>query len=111
MASYYAFAAPVLPGQLEVWKSMVNEINTTRRKEYRAARKKMGITQESAWLQHTPMGDFVVVYVEGRQADKLMEKFNASKDPFDMWFSKQIAQIHGLTGPPPPVNEIHIDIL
>jgi len=58
MASFYAFAAPILPGQVEARKSLFNEINTTGKKEYRASRKKPGVTKEQAWLQHTPMGDF-----------------------------------------------------
>lgn len=111
MANSYAFAAPILPGQLEAWKSMVNETKTTRRKQYRSARKKMGITSEKAWLQHTPMGDFVVVYVEGRQAEKLVQKLKASKDPFDQWFWKNVGAIHGMKGPLPPTNELFFDVL
>ena len=40
---YYVLAAPVLPGKLTKWKSMLNEIKGSRRKDYQAARKKMGI--------------------------------------------------------------------
>jgi len=92
---------------------MVNEIKGARKKEYQAARKKMGVTHERAWLQHTPQGDFVVVSIEGKNAPKLFEKFAASKEPFDKWFAAQIADIHGIqvSGDVPPPNELHVDIL
>jgi len=110
MADHYAFAAPILPGQLEAWKGMVKEMTTTRKKEYSSSRRNLGVKHERAWLQHTPMGDFVVVYLEGKQPEKMLEKLAASKDPFDQWFSKQIAAIHGLSSPP-PANELFVDVL
>jgi len=110
MADYYGFAAPILPGQLDAWKRMAKEMTGTRKKEYSSSRKKSGVKHERAWLQHTPMGDFVVVYLEGKNAEKAMDNLAASKDPFDQWFSKQISAIHGLTGPP-PANELFVDIL
>jgi hypothetical protein len=110
---YYVLAAPVLPGKLTKWKSMLNEIKGSRRKDYQAARKKMGIKRERAWLQHTPQGDFVLVYLEGKDTSNVMERFLKSKDPFDQWFAKQVAEIHGIevSTNPPETNELFLDIL
>jgi hypothetical protein len=107
---HYEFVVPILSGQLEAWKSMVNEMKTKRKKEYKSSRKKLGITRERTWLQQTPMGDFVVVHLEGKEPSKMIQRLTASKDPFDQWFSNQITMIHGLSGPP-PTNELHLDIL
>ena len=101
MADHYTFAAPILPGQLDAWKSFVNELKTKRKNEYLSSRKRLGLKHERAWLQHTPMGDFVVVSVEGDKPEKFMDRALASKDPFDQWFAKQIATIHGISGVPP----------
>ena len=92
---------------------MVKEIKGTKKKEYLASRKKMGVKHERAWLQHTPQGDFVVVSIEAKDAPKLFEKFSASKEPFDRWFVAQIAEVHGiqLPGGAPPTNELDLDIL
>ncbi len=110
---YYVLAAPVLPGKLDKWKSMLNEIKGSRKKEYQAARKKMGIKHERVWLQHTPQGDFVLASFEGKDTSKVFEKFMKSKDPFDQWFAKQVAEIHGMevSTSPPEINELYLDIL
>jgi len=110
--SHYAFAVPILPGKTDVWKVMVEEVKGPRRKEYKASRKKAGISHEHVWLQHTPQGDFVVVSVVGKNPEKMVERFAASKDPFDKWFMAQIAEVHGVDpNKMPPPNEDYLDIL
>jgi len=91
---------------LDAWKSFVNELKTKRKNEYLSSRKRLGLKHERAWLQHTPMGDFVVVSVEGDKPEKFMDRALASKDPFDQWFAKQIATIHGISGAPPPRERV-----
>ena len=110
---YYAFTAPIVPGQLGAWKNLVSELKGAKKKEYQAARKKMGVKHERVWLQHTPQGDFVVVSVEAKDAPSLFEKFANSKEPFDKWFAAQISEIHGiqLPGGAPPTNDLYLDIL
>jgi hypothetical protein len=110
--SHYAFAVPILPGKVEAWKVMVEEIKGPRKKEYKSSRKKAGISHEHVWLQHTPQGDFVVVSVVGKDPGKMVERFAASKDPFDQWFMARIAEIHGIDASRmPPPNEDFLDIL
>lgn len=96
-----------------MWKSVLQEVKGPRKKDYQASRKKAGIKHELVWLQHTPMGDFVLVSFEGKDPSNVMEKFLKSKDPFDVWFSKNIAEIHGIeaSASPPPTNELYLDIL
>jgi hypothetical protein len=110
---FYVLAAPILPGKMKKYESMIAEIKGPRKKEYQAARRKMGIKHERVWLQHTPMGDFALVSFEGKDTSKIFEKFIKSKDPFDKWFSKQIAEVHGMeiSENPPEINELYLDIL
>jgi len=110
--SHYAFVVPILPGKLAAWKAMVEEVKGLRRKEYKASRKKAGISHEHVWLQHTPQGDFVVVSVVGKNPEKMVERFVASKDPFDKWFMARVAEVHGIdANKMPPPNEDYMDIL
>jgi hypothetical protein len=110
--SHYAFAVPILPGKLEAWKATIEEVRGPKKKEYKASRKKAGISHEHVWLQHTPMGDFVVVSVVGKNPEKMIERFAASKDPFDKWFMARIAEVHGIdANKMPPANEDYLDIL
>ncbi len=110
--SHYAFAVPILPGKLGAWKKMVDEVKGPRRKAYQASRKKAGIKHEHTWLQHMPQGDFVVVSVVGRAPSKMLERFAASRMPFDRWFLAQIADIHGIQrGTKLPTNKSYMDEL
>ena len=110
---HYAMVAPILPGKLGAWKNMIGELKGSKKKEYQASRKRMGIKHERAWLQQTPQGDFVVVSLEGKQTSKVLQKSAASKDPFDKWFMGQVSEIHGiqLSDALPPPNELYLDIL
>jgi hypothetical protein len=104
----YAFMNPVLPSKAQAWKDYVREMTTTRKAELQTSRKRIGLTKEEVWLQHTPMGDFAVVYWEAPDIGKVFQALLTSQDPFDKWFrEKVLVEVHGMkpTDPPPPLNE------
>lgn len=103
----YAFCTPILPGKLETWKKYVAEMKGARKAELAASRQKAGLKQEQVWLQHTPNGDFAVVYWEADDIAKVFQNFMASTDPFDTWFrDKVLIETHGMSPTaPPPMNE------
>ena len=108
------FAAPILPGKTDVWKSAVAEITGPRREQYLQARLTLGVTKEVVCLQQTPQGDFVVVYLEARDTTRILEDMIAATDPFHSWFKQAVLQdCHGIGGsqPPPPANEVFLEIL
>ena len=39
-----------------------------------------------AYLQHTPQGDMVIVYLEGDDIVRSFQSFATSQDAFDVWF-------------------------
>ncbi len=64
------------------------------------------------WLQHTPMGDFAVVYWEAKDISKVFDGFIKSEAPFDKWFrDKILVEVHGMdfSKPLPPMNELMLD--
>jgi len=106
----YSFAAPIVPGKTEAWKDFAKEMGGPRRKEWAASRGKVGLTGETAWLQTTPHGDFVVVTMEGADIEKSLAAWATSTDPFDQWFSQKVKEIHGMTSEEMaklPHNKIH----
>ena len=107
----YAFAAPVLPGKMEEYREFVEELNTTRKKDYEASRKNAGFSRETVFLQKTPQGDMVVIVQEAENAEKAMESLRELKDPFDVWFFERVKDIHGfdIAGGQMPSNELLID--
>jgi hypothetical protein len=109
--AHYAFANPVLPGKMDAWKSYIKEMEGPRSKERDESRKRAGLTIERVWLQHTPMGDFAVVYWEGKDIGKVFETLMKSDAPFDRWFrDKVLVEVHGMdTTKAPPMNELMLD--
>jgi hypothetical protein len=96
-----ALVFPVLPGKDA--KDIATEMKS-RPREYEESRRRLGITMERAYVQHTPMGDFVTAYIEAE--GDLMEAFAklpSSDLEIDRYFVKAVKEIHGadLTQPMP----------
>jgi hypothetical protein len=90
-----AFAVPILPGKTDEGRRFAKEIAGPRSVEMTASRKALGQTRETTWIQPTPKGDWLVVYLKGADSMRANKEFAASSSPFDLWF-KQQAQ--GFTG-------------
>jgi hypothetical protein len=106
--SSYAFMNPILPGRTAAWKACVNEMAGPKAEALKASRRRAGLTKEEVFLQHTPAGDFAVVYWEAPDIGKVFQTFMTSQDPFDAWFrDKVLVEVHGMNpkAPPPPMNE------
>jgi hypothetical protein len=106
-----AMAIPISPGKTEKWKTFIGEVKGPRFEEFKASRRKLG-TQERTYLQHTPMGDLVIVTLEGADPASAFARFGQGTDDFTKWFVQQVREIHGmdLTAPPPgPLPEMMID--
>lgn len=92
----FAFVAPILPGKAEEHRRTSEELMGTRRAEYQASRKRLGIRRESAWHQETPAGTVVVVYIDADDPGAAMAGMASSDEPFDVWFREHISDIHGI---------------
>ncbi len=90
------FAAPILPGKTDAWKRFVKSMARDHLEAYDKSRRRAGIKKEVAWLQHSPQGDNVVVYIEAKDLAKALEHFGKSQEPFDVWFRKMVLEIHGI---------------
>jgi len=88
-----AVAFPIAPGKTADWRRFVGELNGARRVEYVASRKALGI-RERTFLQPTPMGDLVIVTLEGDNPAQSFGRFVSSTDPFTLWFLAQANEVH-----------------
>ena len=98
--------APILPGKMDEWKAMEEEIEGPRREDLVRSYKRAGVAREVASLMHTPQGDFVCLFQEAEDLAKAFRMLATSDDPFDVWFREKLESVHGLTtemlqGPPP----------
>lgn len=94
-------AAPILPGKTEQWEKFANELKTTRYKEFCQSRDNLNV-HERTFLQKTPMGDFVLVTLEGDDPAGAFARFASGNDEFTNWFMNQVQEIHGLDLRKPP---------
>ncbi len=62
----------------EQWKHFCQEMVGPRRSEYEASRKRLGETREAAYLQQTPQGDMVVIYIEAQDISRVFEGMGRS---------------------------------
>lgn len=95
MKKLIAMAVPVAPGKTEAWKSFMGELHAKYKADFDASRKKMGV-RERTFLQNTPMGDLVLVTLEGEDPAKAFSQFAAGEDAFTKWFVSKVNEIHGI---------------
>jgi hypothetical protein len=105
-----AFCAPLAPGKTQAARAFAKEAFETRRADHAAARRALGITHESVFLNSTPDGDVVCVYLEGDDPAAGNAKFAASQSPHDAWFKAECLKIFmqgiDFNEPLPPIKTI-----
>src|ERR1700690_2368848 len=106
-----AVAFPVLPGKSEADVRRITERFKQDPEGYWESRRAQGVTLERAYWQHTPMGDFVVAYLESTKPT-LGDAFGAGAQdgtPMGRFFAETVKDVHGIDitqppeGPPPEV--------
>jgi hypothetical protein len=72
----------------------MEELNGPRRAEFEASRRDAGV-RERTFLQSTPMGDLVIVTIEGDDPGASFGKVMGAKNEFTTWFNGRAKEIHG----------------
>jgi hypothetical protein len=106
-----AVAFPILPGKTAEWRAFMEELNGPRRAEFITSRRKAGV-HERTFLQSTPMGDLVIVTLEGDDPGHAFAQMMSADDAFTKWFAERGAAVHGLDPTTPPtgvLSELVID--
>ena len=105
-----AAAFPILPGKTADWQAFIDELSGPRHAEFAESRRTMGV-QERTFLQHTPMGDLVIVTLEGDNPEQAFGRFVHGTDAFTKWFLGKTLELHGidLTAGTAAPSELAID--
>ncbi len=107
----FAIAIPVLADKSKEFDAFIGELNGARKADFVASRKRLGV-RERTFHQHTPMGDIVIVTLEGDDPSAAFAKFGHGSDAFTQWFKAQVKAVHGvdLDAPPPgPMPHMIVD--
>jgi len=90
-----AVAFPIAPGQSAQWHTWMNELKGARRAEFVASRRAASV-RERTFLQATPMGELVIVTLEGDDPMASFGKMMSEDDEFTRWFVAQANAAHGM---------------
>jgi hypothetical protein len=90
-----AVAFPILPGKSAEWRRFMAEINGPRQREFADSRQRAGV-HERTFLQSTPMGDLVIVTLEGDDPARSFARMTHATDAFTTWFLGQVTAVHGM---------------
>ena len=101
----FAITFPILPGKTPAWRSFIGELNGARNADFEASRRAMGV-RERTFLQPTPMGDFVIVTLEGDDPAAAFGRFAQNDDEFANWFKAQVVDLHGVDLAAPPAGPL-----
>jgi Family of unknown function (DUF6176) len=98
-----AVAFPILPGKTAEWRAWMDELNGPRREDFAESRRRVGV-HERTFLQSTPMGDLVIVTLEGEDPGAAFGKMMNANDEFTSWFTARAKEIHGVDLSLPPTG-------
>ena len=90
-----AVVFPILPGKTPEWHAWMEELDGPRHDEFVASRQRAGV-HERTFLQSTPMGDLVIVTLEGDDPERSFGEMMSATDAFTAWFLAQAQAFHGL---------------
>ena len=93
---------PITPGKSEDARNFMRELEDERKADYDQSERRIGITKEVWYLASAPGGDQFVAYMETPDFGKALSLFSASRDEFDMWFKRRLADSTGLDLNNPP---------
>ena len=97
---------PITPGKSEDARNFMRELEDERKADYDQSERRIGITKEVWYLARTPGGDQFVAYMETADFGKALSLFSASRDEFDMWFKRRLADSTGLDLNNPPSMQL-----
>jgi hypothetical protein len=95
-------ALPILPGKLEAVKAMFKTIREEKMKDNERVDKAAGVDKEQDFVQSTPMGDMLFMYIESKDLQKALMTFATSKDPYNLWYVEEIKKNTGIDLHAPP---------
>jgi hypothetical protein len=88
--------APILPGKAEAWRRFMQEMGGSRREEYEASRRRLGIRAERAWISETRRRTIGIIIIEANHLEQALADLATSDHPFDRWFREQLLTLQAV---------------
>ena len=108
---HICLAMPLLPGKSAEARAFLQQLDGSRRSDFDASERRIGITKELWYLAKLPSGDHLVAYMESRDFSSALQGFVGSRDAFDMWFKAQMQAVTGVDLNNPPADLAPAELL
>ncbi len=93
---------PVQPGRADDAREFMRELEASRKGEYARSEERIGITKEVWFLAAVAGGEAMVAYMETNDFANALQLFSQSRDEFDVWFKRRLAEATGVDLNHPP---------
>lgn len=87
---------PILPGKTEGVREIAQGLNGEHAAAFDASQKALGVSVESWHIQQTPMGDFLLVYLECEDPLQMFQRFAEAQGPADVFLKQGILECTGV---------------
>ena len=83
------------PGTREQWRRLYQEVAESRREEFEASCRHMGITQVQIRLVQLLHGDLMLVTLHTQEPQQTLQELATSRRPFESWLREQLQALLG----------------
>jgi hypothetical protein len=80
----------------------MGDLEESQRQAYEESEQRIGIEKELWFISDLGEQELLVAYMESGDFGRAFERFVASREPFDLWFKEQLANVTGLDLNDPP---------
>jgi hypothetical protein len=108
---HICLAMPVLQGKTDEARTFIQQLDNSRRAEFDASERRIGITRELWYLAKLPTGDHLIGYMESTDFGSALQGFVGSRDSFDLWFKAQMQAVTGVDLNNPPADLAPAELL
>jgi hypothetical protein len=108
---HICLALPVLPGKTGDARTFLRQLDGSRRAEFDASERRIGIGKELWYLAKLPSGDHLIAYMESTDFGSALQGFVGSRDAFDLWFKEQMQAVTGVDLNNPPADLVPAELL
>jgi hypothetical protein len=82
-------------GTQERWRRLSQEVAGSRRVQFEASCRQVGITQLQVWLVQLHHGELLFVTVDTQEPQQTLEALATSEHPFEHWLREQLQVLLG----------------
>jgi hypothetical protein len=93
---------PIQAGMTDDARAFMRELESSRKESYEASERRLGITREVWHLASPGDADVLIAHIETDDFAAALRAFSGSRDAFDLWFKRRLAESTGLDLNAPP---------